>query len=152
MTTSSKARFEALAQSTYVSIESYRKSGETVRTPVNIMSHEDKLYCWTPGNSGKVKRIRNNETVNLATCNARGKVDGEWLPAIARILENQAEARSLSRRMAKKHGLFFIIGFFIFRLFCFLRGTKALAMEFRLVQIGASKPPSDRAPGDPLLT
>ncbi|MCY4537818.1 MAG: PPOX class F420-dependent oxidoreductase [Chloroflexi bacterium] len=123
-------RFEALAQSTYVSIESYRKNGETVRTPVNIMSDEDKLYCWTLGDSGKVKRIRNNESVNLARSDAKGKVEGEWVPAIARILEKQDEARSLSRHMARKHGLIYIIGIFMFRLLCFLRGTRLLAIEF----------------------
>ena len=122
--------FEALAQSTYVAVESYRKNGETVRTPVNIMSDEDKLYCWTFGNSGKVKRIRNNESVNLAKSDAKGKVEGEWVPAIARILEKQDEARSLSRHMARKHGLIYIIGIFMFRLLCFLRGTRLLAIEF----------------------
>ncbi|MCY4071517.1 MAG: PPOX class F420-dependent oxidoreductase [Chloroflexi bacterium] len=133
MTTSSSARFEALAQSTYVSIESYRKSGETVRTPVNIMSDEDKLYCWTPGNSGKVKRIRNNETVNLAKCNARGKVEGEWVHAKARVVEDRDEARVLSRRLADKHGLPYMIGMPLFRLYCFLRGEPCLCIEFSLV-------------------
>ena len=50
--------FDALAQSTYVSIESYRKNGRAVPTPVWIVADGDKLFCWTLGNSGKVKRIR----------------------------------------------------------------------------------------------
>ncbi|MCY4020201.1 MAG: PPOX class F420-dependent oxidoreductase [Chloroflexi bacterium] len=125
--------FEALAQSTYVSIESYRRDGRSVRTPVNITSVDHKLYCLTFGHSGKVKRIRNNEDVKLAKCDARGNLQGEWVPAKARVIEDRDEAQVLSRRLADKHGLTYMIAMPLFRLYCFLRGEPCLCIEFSLV-------------------
>ena len=51
---------------TYIVLETFRKSGEGVKTPVWVAAEDGKLYVWTVDNSGKVKRIRNNGRVRLA--------------------------------------------------------------------------------------
>jgi len=64
----------------YLCLETFRKNGQGVRTPVWFAasgpispdSSEVILYVYTTGNSGKVKRIRNNPRVRIAPCNMRG--------------------------------------------------------------------------------
>jgi PPOX class probable F420-dependent enzyme len=55
--------------------------------PANdLASDSARLYAYTIGNSGKVKRIRNNARVRIAPCNAGGKLLGEWVEARAEIV------------------------------------------------------------------
>lgn len=50
----------------YLSLETFKKNGEGVKTPVwfaeesaaDLAGSEAKLYVYTIGNTGKVKRIR----------------------------------------------------------------------------------------------
>lgn len=79
----------------YLSLETYRKSGVGVRTPVWFAADPQggsppNLYVYTIGNSGKVKRIRNNPAVKVAPCDMRGNVTGEWVPAIAEVISGDA--------------------------------------------------------------
>jgi uncharacterized protein len=86
--------FQPFATQKYLNLETFKKSGEGIRTPiwfaadpVNDLSNADaKLYCYTVGNSGKVKRIRNNGRVRIAPCDMRGKVTGEWIEARAELV------------------------------------------------------------------
>lgn len=127
-TASSTALFDSLARSSYVSIESYRRSGKAAPTPVWIVADGDKLFCWTLGNSGKVKRIRANPRVRLTPCDAAGKIKGDWVAAQGRVLQHPAEIGAQARRMRRKYGLKFLP----FRILPYLRGTKPAVIEFRL--------------------
>jgi uncharacterized protein len=87
-------RFAAFAGHKYLNLETFKKSGDGVKTPVWFAADPDKdlasdaarLYAYTIGNSGKVKRIRNNPRVRIAPCNASGKLLGEWVEARAEIM------------------------------------------------------------------
>ena len=118
--------FDELGDATYLSIESYRISGQAVRTAVWITADADKLYCWTLGNSGKVKRIRHNAEVKLATCDAAGNITGDWVKASARVLDSSAAVNAQARRMRAKYGWKFLI----FRHLPRLRGTRPVVIEF----------------------
>jgi len=86
--------FAAFAGQKYLNLESFKKNGQGVKTPVwfaeepsvKVDSNNAKLYVYTIGVSGKVKRIRNNASVKVAPCNMRGEVRGEWVPARAEIV------------------------------------------------------------------
>lgn len=86
--------FAAFAGHKYLNLETFKKSGEGVKTPVwfaadpanDLASDSARLYAYTIGNSGKVKRIRNNARVRIAPCNAGGKLLGEWVEARAEIV------------------------------------------------------------------
>lgn len=97
-----------LAAASYVSLESYRRDGKAVATPVWITAEAGKLYCWTLKDSGKVKRIRANPQVRLAVCDARGKLKGDWVTANAQALDSPATLKSQRRRMRAKYGLKFL--------------------------------------------
>jgi uncharacterized protein len=102
--------FAPFAKQKYLSLESFKKSGQGVRTPVwfaadpgeNLDSSDAKLYVHTIGNMGKVKRIRNNGRVRMAPCDMRGNVRGEWVEARASILTGE-EAKRGVKLLNKKY-------------------------------------------------
>jgi PPOX class probable F420-dependent enzyme len=102
--------FEAFAGYKYVNLETFKKSGEGVKTPVwfaadpslRLDSSDAKLYVYTIGVSGKVKRIRNHPRVRIAPCTASGKLLGDWVEARAEIIRG-LEAEHGMRLLNKKY-------------------------------------------------
>ena len=74
----------------YLSLETFRKNGTGVRTPVWFAAappdEAPKLYVYTTAEAGKVKRIRHNGAVRIAPCGMRGEVTGPWIDARAEIV------------------------------------------------------------------
>jgi PPOX class probable F420-dependent enzyme len=64
----------ALADETYVSLTTFRKSGAGVATPNWIVADGERLLVTTVPISGKVKRIRHSIRVELTPCDMRGFV------------------------------------------------------------------------------
>ncbi len=91
----------------YIALETFRKSGQGVITPVWMAADGDKLYVWTDGTSGKAKRIRNNGRVRLCASDARGTPQSEWVEGQARVLDQPADVQTTEKRMAAKYGLLF---------------------------------------------
>ena len=93
-----------LGSERYVSLATFRKNGREVRTPVWIAREGPRLYVWTNGTSGKVKRVRANGRARLAPCDARGKLRGDWTDATVRMLDDpQAMQRGLET-VIRKYG------------------------------------------------
>lgn len=91
----------------YIALETYRKSGEGVITPVWAVAEDGKLFVWTMGDSWKVKRIRKNPRVRLAAGDARGNPQSGWAEAQARVLDTPEEEAKMRSRLAKKYGLMY---------------------------------------------
>ena len=92
------------ANQKYLNLESYRKDGRGVRTPLWFVEDNGVLYFYTVADSYKVKRIRNNPRVRVAPCDMRGAIKGEWVDATARRLD-QAGARHADNLLNQKYGL-----------------------------------------------
>jgi PPOX class probable F420-dependent enzyme len=88
----------------HISIESYRKTGNPVRTPVWFVEENGELFVRTDSDTGKIKRIRNNPRVRVASCNMRGTVKGAWVEGEARIIEPESSERVFSL-LKKKYGM-----------------------------------------------
>lgn len=88
----------------YISLATFRRNGQEVRTPVWFAGQAGKLYVMTRSDSGKYKRIRNNPRVRLAPCTARGRVTGAWIQAHARILDREEEGMA-RQALARKYFL-----------------------------------------------
>ena len=71
----------------YISLETFKKNGQGVKTPIWFVLHRDAFYVYTEADSWKVKRIRNNPRVRVAVCNFRGDIKGPWLDATASLVE-----------------------------------------------------------------
>lgn len=61
----------------YLNLETYRRDGRAVRTPLWFAESGGLLYVYSLADAGKVKRMRNNPRVRLAPCDIRGKLKGE---------------------------------------------------------------------------
>src|SRR5579864_1912334 len=96
-----------LAGARYVSLTTFRKTGEPVSTPVWIApdaNDRSVLYVLTMVGAGKLKRIRNNPAVELAPCDMRGRVLRSAVPATCRILA-PAEYAVANRALTRKYGI-----------------------------------------------
>jgi PPOX class probable F420-dependent enzyme len=99
----------ALHDAKYLSLESYRRSGTGVRTPVWFAagaedftnSDNRKLYVYTTADSGKAKRVRRCSTVRIAACDLRGRATAPWTDAVAEVVtgeESELGMRLLDRK------------------------------------------------------
>jgi uncharacterized protein len=93
----------ALAESRFVSLTTFRRSGAAVSTPVWVGRDGGSLVVLTPVGSGKVKRLRHDPRVEIRPCGRFGKVpDGaEPVAGTAELREDPADverARSTIRR------------------------------------------------------
>jgi hypothetical protein len=87
----------------FLNLETFRKSGVGVPTPVWFVEKDGFLYIRTIDDSGKVKRIRNNGHVRIAPCDARGGLKGEWAEAQAKMVEGETAAMA-NALLDKKYG------------------------------------------------
>ncbi len=100
----------------YLNIETLRKSGQAVKTPVWFVQDGETFFVWTQANAGKAKRIRNNGAVRVAPCTSSGEVFGEWISAHAQTNEAPEAISDLEKLMKKKYGIMFHIFGFLGRL------------------------------------
>ena len=105
--------FSRFRKEEFLSLETYRKNGETIKSPMWFAQENDALYLWTMADTSKVKRIRNNPHVNIAPCKRMGEVTGEWMTAHATIDDSPIMVAQVEAMLLKKIGLFFRIFRFI---------------------------------------
>lgn len=90
----------------YISLETYRRNGQPVATPVWFtIDHNNKvIYVITRTETGKIKRLRNNSNVRIVPCGMRGQPKGEWLNGRATFATQEQQQIALKQRN-KKYGL-----------------------------------------------
>jgi uncharacterized protein len=106
----------------YISLETFKKNGESVKTPVwfaadpasDLSGEGARLYMYTIGNTGKVKRIRNNPRVKIAPCTYKGELLGEWSDAKAEIITGDIASQAMKLLNKKYFPLKQILSFFAF--------------------------------------
>ena len=88
-----------------ISLETYRKNGEPVRTPVWFLEENGVLYVHTDDSTGKVKRIRKNPNVRVAPSHFRGKPKTEYVDAWAELETSPETVKKYHSLIYKKYGL-----------------------------------------------
>lgn len=96
-------------QAKYVSLATFRKTGVKVATPVwmapaDPTQPERGYYVFSAGNAGKVKRLRNNNAVELAHCDVRGGLLGDWHPAVADLVTDDVSINQALDALHQKYG------------------------------------------------
>jgi PPOX class probable F420-dependent enzyme len=94
----------------YISLETFKKNGQGVKTPAWFVLHKNAFYVYTEADSWKVKRIRNNPRVRVAVCNMRGDIKGPWLDATASLVEG-SEQLAANKLLDRKYFLKKIFNF-----------------------------------------
>ena len=93
----------------FLNLETVRKSGVTVATPVWFVERDGKFYVRTVSDAGKVKRIRNNAQVLVAPCTRMGEVTGEWVSGQASIDETPEGIALVETLLRRKVGIAFAV-------------------------------------------
>jgi hypothetical protein len=99
----------------YVSLATFKKSGQEVRTPVWFAADPQQprlLWIYTNGTSWKVKRVRNNGRARVAPCGAAGKLKGEFVDAKARMVG--PDEADWERGWAALHAKYWMLGVGLF--------------------------------------
>lgn len=94
-----------LENAEYLNLETYRKNGCSMFTPVWFAQAGNLLFISTFKNSGKVKRIRSNPNVRVNPCGMQGELFGEWLPAQAHVAtadETQIAEAALDQKYGER--------------------------------------------------
>lgn len=88
----------------YLNLETYRRNGEGVRTPLWFVEEGGLLYAETLSETGKVKRLRKDARVRVVPSDRRGKPEGEWVEGEAYLVGGD-EAQRVRELLCKKYGL-----------------------------------------------
>jgi len=119
---------EAFVHQQYLNLETLRRSGVGVKTPVWFTQDDGTLFVRTIDNSGKVKRVRQISSVNIAPCKVDGILLGAWTPATAREVKDPAVDRKVDRLLGQKYGLMKAL----FGLASSLQGRKYTVLELKV--------------------
>lgn len=119
---------ERLGRGSYLLVTTFRKDGTPVPTPVWVGRDGDELIVWTQSKAGKVKRVRNNPSVELTACDARGKARGETVKGTARILDDAGTEHG-RQVLKKKYGISGRVVIGASKLFRGSDGTLCLAIK-----------------------
>jgi len=85
----------------YISLETYRKNGIPVKTPVWFVIFDDTIHVVTREGTGKIKRLRNNKSVKIALCTFNGKSTGKWISGTVRFVTNDVFKKAVELRKQK---------------------------------------------------
>ena len=88
----------------YINIETFKKDGSSVRTPVWYIIQDDLIFIRSDRNSWKVKRIRKNSHVKISKCNMFGKTNSELFDGTASIKEKTNQI-NMDEFFDKKYGI-----------------------------------------------
>ena len=88
----------------YMSLATFRRSGAEVATPVWFAMSGGKLYVFTAGDSGKVKRLRHTSRARVAPSDGRGLVQGGWRSATAALVTDSQVIERAHAALRTKYG------------------------------------------------
>lgn len=122
--------FSLLDEHQYMSLTTYRKDGTPKPTPVWFCDDNDTLFVLTNATSYKVKRIHNNNDVQVAPCDASGTLlSDETATGQAVIIDPETErGKYMNKKLVEKYGL-------LYRAFRFvgkLRGDQSVFIEIEM--------------------
>jgi len=112
----------------YMALETFRKNGEAVKTPVWFVQDGETLRIWTEAGSGKVKRILRDGKARIAPSTADGRALGKWTDAKVEVLDASEEVKYTEDLLRKKYG-------WMFNIFAFLgktRGGKHVTVKAKI--------------------
>lgn len=99
------AVLQALSGHAYINLETYKRSGAGVKTPIWFVELDGALAFFTNNKSWKVKRLARNPACKFAACGVRGAIKGPWFEGSAALVDDSAWMEAIHRALRKKYGL-----------------------------------------------
>jgi uncharacterized protein len=87
----------------YIVLETYRRNGQAVATPVWFTTDGNKIFVVTRSETGKIKRLRKNSKVRIVPSGMRGRPKGEWLNGKG-VLATPEELEHTLKQRNNKYG------------------------------------------------
>jgi PPOX class probable F420-dependent enzyme len=84
-----------LSKAKFISLETYKRNGEPVSTPVWFVEDSGLIYFHSPAKSWKVKRLQRNPVVRLAPCARFGRIEGDWLKGKATRIDGEEDTERI---------------------------------------------------------
>jgi PPOX class probable F420-dependent enzyme len=132
---------QALFPGRYLSVTSFKRDGTGVATPVWFVSDGRRLFALTDMHSAKVRRMRRNPRVLVASCRANGKLRSEPVPARVEVLTATPELERVQKLLIERYKLSYRLVMLIYRLGRRLRGRRSVADGAALaITVGATPP------------
>jgi len=97
-------QLEQFLDQKYINLETYKKDGTPIRTPVWFVIDNDLIYVITREETGKVKRIKNNQNVRIVPCSFKGEPKNEWIRGKAEKITDEGSQKVIKLRK-KKYGM-----------------------------------------------
>jgi PPOX class probable F420-dependent enzyme len=97
-------KLEQFQNKEYIRLETFKKNGQIIPTPVWFVVENDALFVRSYANSGKVKRMRNNPHVRITPSDAMGNPHGVTIEGTA-IRTNADMEIKISQLLYRKYGL-----------------------------------------------
>ena len=123
----STASLEERFPGRYLSVTSFKQNGTGVATPVWAVSDGRRLFAFTDLHSAKVRRIRRNPDVLVASCRVDGKLRGEPVPAHAEVLTDTDDLERVLRLLTERYKISYRLVMLFYRLGRRLRGQQSVA-------------------------
>ncbi len=98
-------QLEQFLDQKYINLETYKKDGTPVRTPVWFVIDNDLIYIITRDSTGKVKRLKNNQDVRIVPCSFKGEPKNEWIEGKVEKIVGETADKVIKLRK-KKYGMF----------------------------------------------
>jgi uncharacterized protein len=111
----------------YLSITSFKRDGTGISTPVWFVSDGERLYAFTDLHSAKIRRIRHNPHVEIASCRPWGKLRQEPVSARAEVLTDAADLERVRERLLARYRISYRVVMFFYRLGRLVRGKQTVA-------------------------
>ena len=103
---------EQFSDQKYINLETYKKDNTPVKTPVWFVIDKGLVYVITRENTGKVKRLKNNQNVRIVPCSFKGEIKDEWVNGNAQKITGSEADMAINLRK-KKYGFYSrLIGLF----------------------------------------
>jgi PPOX class probable F420-dependent enzyme len=94
----------ALPDERYINLESFKRDGNGVQTPVWCAPLDGKIVVFSAGSAYKVKRVGRNPRVRVAACDVRGKLRGPWHEGSCVLVHDPAHQQRAYAALRAKYG------------------------------------------------
>jgi uncharacterized protein len=121
------ADLEAMFPGRYLSITSFKRDGTGVGTPVWFVSDGRRLYAFTDLHSAKIRRIRHNPHVEIASCHPWGKLRREPVGGRAEVLTEVADLERVRELLLARYRISYRLVMFVYRVGRRMRGQQSVA-------------------------
>lgn len=110
------ADLEALFRGRYLSVTTFKRDGTPVATPVWAVSDGSRLYAFTDLHSAKIKRIRHNPHVLVASCWVNGKLRREPVSGRAEVLTATADLERVRNLLLARYKISYRVVMLFYRM------------------------------------